>query len=312
VSESNLPSHEILVIEDDLMNHPAIQVEALVDGDRKRLQQAYQNLTVELAQMRSLARSQMERIWQLEQALDEVSKMFDLVKAQLVDQTFLEQQLAATEEIANIQQQAISHLKQKLIVLEQKVGEAQERDQAYQGMLDAAETLTKAQPVSRDLPLVGDPEIVKLKQQLAEVSAQLAKRTATQALLHQACQELEGERERNLARIAELERQAAEMQEQILRQAQQASEYETAVQHWKNRCQSIQDQVTQLKANLPQLGEVPPVVMEALEAIQALAAPPEQMIRRSTTAHPELKPDLPDFLTHRRYRNRQAAKVNRE
>jgi chromosome segregation ATPase len=312
MSESNLPtSQEVLAIEDGLISSPILEG---AEGDRRRLKQAYRELTVELAQMRSLTRNQMERIWQLEQALDETSKIADGFKLQLVQQGFLERQLAATEEIANIQQQAIGQLKQKLIVLEQKIGEAQERDQAYQGLLDAAETFAKNRQIDLllQLPEVSESQIDTLKQQLTDLEAQLAKRTATQALLHQACQELEGDRERNLTRITELEQQTAEMQEQILSQAQQASEYETAVQHWKDRFQTAQDKVAQLRALLEQ-GDLPAAVVEVLEAIQALA-PPERLGRQAavSNAYPnqDLKMDLPDFLTRRRYRNRQTPKGN--
>ena len=313
MSEANLPtSQEVLAIDDGLISHPIVEG---AEGDQRRLKQAYRELTGELAQMRSLTRNQMERIWQLEQALDETSKIADGFKRQLVQQGFLERQLAATEEIANIQQQAITQLKQKLIILEQKVGEAQERDHAYQGRLDAAETLVKNRQTDLllQLPGVGESQVDSLKQQLAELEAQLAKRTATQALLHQACQELEGDRDRNLSRIAELEQQTAEMQEQILSQAQQASEYETAVQHWKDRFQMAQDKVVQLKVLLA-AGEVPAAVVEILAAIQALA-PPEPLGRQSaaSNAYPlnqDLKMDLPDFLTRRRYRDRQSPKSN--
>jgi chromosome segregation ATPase len=310
MSESNLPtSQEVLAIEDGLISSP---LSAEGEGDGRLLKQAYRDLTVELAQMRSLTRNQMERIWQLEQALDETSKISESLKRQLVGQGFLEQQLAATEEIANIQQQAIGQLKQKLVVLEQKVGEAQERGQAYQGMLDAADSLAKTRQadLSLQLPGVGELQVDTLKQQLADLDAQLAKRTAAQALLHQACQELEGDRERNLTRITELEQQTAEMQEQILSQAQQASEYETAVQHWKDRFQSAQDKVAQLKALLAQ-DDLPPAVVEVLAAIQALV-PLEQLGRQSTSnAYPlnqDLKMDLPDFLTRRRNRTRHNPK----
>ncbi len=311
MSESNLPtSQEVLAIEDELISSPVVDGP---EGDRRRLQQAYRELTAELAQMRSLTRNQMERIWQLEQALDETSKISDDFKRQLVQQGFLERQLAATEEIANIQQQAITQLKHKLIVLEQKVGEAQERDQAYQGRLDAAETFAKNRQTDLllQLPGIGEAPVDVLKQQLADLEAQLAKRTATQALLHQACQELEGDRDRNLTRIVELEQQTAEMQEQIISQAQQASEYETAVQHWKDRFKIAQDKVAQLKALLDQ-GDFPPAVLEILAAIQALT-PPEPLgyqpvIRPSYPLNQDLKMDLPDFLTRRRTRNRPSPK----
>lgn len=311
MSESNLPTaYEVLASEDEL----SINTVLAAEGDQRRLRQAYRELTAELAQMRSLTRNQMERIWQLEQALDETSKIADGFKRQLVDQDFLERQLAATEEIANIQQQAIGQLKQQLVVPEQKVGADQGRDQVYQGLLDAAETSVKIRQTDRvrQLPsLISTDCTETLRQRLVELDSQLAKRTATQALLHQACQELESDRDRNLARIGELERQTAEMQEQVLSQAQQASEDETAVQHWKDRFKTAQDRVAQLKVLLEP--DLSPAVAEVLAAIQALAAP-EPLGRSSplkpAAGNPDLKIDLPDFLTRRRDRNRQNSKSN--
>ena len=311
MSESNLPTaYEVLANEDELSINPVLAAE----GDQRRLRQAYRELAAELAQMRSLTRNQMERIWQLEQALDETSKIADGFKRQLVDQDFLERQLAATEEIANIQQQAIGQLKHQLVVPEQKVGADQGRDQVYQGLLDAAETSVKIRQTDRvrQLPsLISNDCTETLRQRLVELDSQLAKRTATQALLHQACQELESDRDRNLARIGELERQTAEMQEQVLSQAQQASEDETAVQHWKDRFKTAQDRVAQLKVLLEP--DLSPAVAEVLAAIQALAAP-EPLGRSSplkpAAVNPDLKIDLPDFLTRRRDRNRQNSKSN--
>jgi chromosome segregation ATPase len=57
---------------------------------------------------------QLERIGQLEQALEQSLTSLNELKQKLKDQHLLETQLAATEEIANLQQQAITQLKQQV------------------------------------------------------------------------------------------------------------------------------------------------------------------------------------------------------
>ncbi|HEY9883488.1 MAG TPA: hypothetical protein V6C98_07740, partial [Thermosynechococcaceae cyanobacterium] len=55
-----------------------------------------------------------ERIRHLEQALDQSLASLSEMRLQMVDQRRLEAQLAATEDISNIQQRAIARLKLQL------------------------------------------------------------------------------------------------------------------------------------------------------------------------------------------------------
>jgi chromosome segregation ATPase len=74
-----------------------------------------------------------------------------------------------------------------------------------------------------------------------------------QAKLQHYSHEWEEKSELSQKRTSQLERQVAEMQEQILQQAQQARELETAVQHWKTRGQSSEQHVAQLREILEHL-----------------------------------------------------------
>lgn len=369
------------------------------------------SILAEIDQMQTKIRHQLERIQDLELALDQSISNLNELRLQIIDQRFLEEQLASTEEIANVQQQAINHLKrqfaEKQTAFEQQIHQAQTREQDYQKLLGAAETFAQNQQAdlerlrsqlshdradqpqqthlisqidelqaamqtqqqrvleleSQELTarslaanlelnlqeaqkqirrlyrelndrhtainelearLEGDFAIdpslnfastqtsdpTQSLQRVEELESQVVKQMATQALLQQACQELELDREQSQTRIAELERQAAEMQEQILSQAQQASEYETAVQHWKDRFYSTQDKVAQLKELLetdpasesPELAEV----FAAIQAASTIAVEPfNPSTGRTDSFNEDLKIDLPDFLTRRRtYRNR--------
>ena len=369
-----------------------------------------------LDQMQAEIRHQLERIQDLELALDQSISNLNELRLQIVNQRFLEEQLASTEEIANVQQQAIYQLKrqfaEKQSAFEQQIHQAQTREQDYQRLLGAAETFAQSQqaelersrlqlshdrvdepqqtylisqidelkaamqtqqqrvlelesqeltarslaanlelhlqeaqkqirrlyrelndrhtainelearlegdfvvdqttdPSLTSFGLIQTSDPAQSLQKVEELESQVVKQMATQALLQQACQELELDREQNQTRIAELERQAAEMQEQILSQAQQASEYETAVQHWKDRFYSTQDKVAQLKELLgndwspesPELAEI----FAAIQATSTIAVEPANRSGgRADSFNEDLKIDLPDFLTRRRtYRNR--------
>ncbi|HTL89292.1 MAG TPA: hypothetical protein VL134_07815 [Leptolyngbya sp.] len=286
-------------------------------------------------------RTQQQRIGNLERALDQSLASLEELRSQVVDQHFLERQLASTEEIANVQQQAIHHLKlqfaQQKAELEAKIQQAQQRERDYQALLDAAETRQQAEVDGLKAQLGGDrsevqpfaieqqlqvlqadlqlrrqqfqeleaqkqefqSRIVELEAQVEALDARIARHMSTQALLQQVCQELEVDREQSQIRTTELESQAAEMQEQILSQAQQASEYETAVQHWKTRFQDIQEKAIVLK-ELTADQHLSAEVAELLESIDTSAPPDLKSTARSNSFDLEIKTDLPDFLARRR------------
>ena len=388
-------------------------------------EQEHACLVAELMQTQSIAHGQVERIRQLEQALDQSLASLDELRLQIVDQQLLEKQLATTEEISNIQQQAIARLKLQLAqqqqALETQLTETQARDHTLQELLTTLELLTHGQQTELEqlrAQITQDRREVQayqhqLEQQLADLqfafstqqqrsteiesqslsahvlaesleqrleqaqtqvrdlsqnlsdrqvaldqletelrqahtalqeqqalidtllqqvrtpspttavspdsasgrvkseeSDQLLKLSTTHAMLQHACQELEEERDRQTARIVELENQTADMQEQILRQAQQAIEYEAAVQHWKDRYFTHQSQVLRLKELLEALPDPSPELLDVLGTLQATVFDPEPSSPTLRTALPAdngPKIDLPDFLVRRRnYKTRRS------
>ncbi|NJL37223.1 MAG: hypothetical protein HC899_10960 [Leptolyngbyaceae cyanobacterium SM1_4_3] len=194
--------------------------------------------------------------------------------------------------------------------------------QLDQARLALGEQQTVASSLRRTRTIASEQEttIASLKQDLAmtqikveELETQLAKQLRWQARWQQNCQEAEAERDRYQTRTAELTQQTSEMQDQIFAQARQASEYEAAVQHWKDRCLNSQRQMAQLKelleqaisqSALPNTHLASDALLEWLAAIQLesskdlLNVPLSPASRFSTL-------DLPDFLVrHRSYRNR--------
>jgi len=296
-------------------------------GDRSSESAA---LFEELMQLQSLSHEQVERIHQLEQALDQSLTSIEELRQRIVHQEFLEAQLASTEEIANVQQQAIARLK---LQLGQKPSEPQPitPDQALQDLMGTMAAFAEAQQIelqklrsriARDraelqshrgrsvskvaTAPISSPSFISIKAKLEELE-QTPKHSTSQALLQHTCQELEAERERQHTRIAELEKQAAEMQEQILRQAQHITEQETAVQHWKDRYLSHQEQTQRLAVLLQSLPPLSPEVTEILASLQAhphLPASPTLALVGTDRQNAQL--DLPEFLMRRRRYTRRA------
>ncbi len=399
-----------------------ISISASRDPGAKRLFLPAQDSSKdELSALRSLIYQQVERIDDLEQALDQSVSFGADLRLQLVNQQFLEAQLASTEEIANIQQHAITQLKQRLsqqqVALKAYENQTDGETQSFQDLLisledlaegqqtnlkrlwlrihsDRAETqahqtyldwLTKLQPtlsdqqnlesfsesfhvdradsiispeqlqptllelgqhltkrqaaieqlemelhrahialqeqqamidmlqqthttkpIASDSPL--DQELFTANCKIQELEIQLSKQTTTQAMLQHFCQELEQTRDRHQTRIVALEHQSADMQEQILKQAQQASEYETAIQHWKDRYHNAHEYLSRLKELIEQvLPNSSAELSEILIILQAVTADSIEIEGdRFDPAFPKgSKMDIPDFLLRRhRYRVR--------
>jgi chromosome segregation ATPase len=338
----------------------------------------YQALLQELAEAQTLDEERRDRIYHLEQALDQALLCIAELKTQVHDQQVLEAQLANTEEFAYVQQQAIARLKLQIAeqgqALEIQSLEIQQRDQAVEELLVSVEIITQTQQREiervrlklmedqreaghqrsrmglqiQDLQVhlesrqhrVGEleaetlaartltaslqvqlesarqqvrelsaksPAIAALRQdfaraqgQVEELEGQIAQQTLHQARWQQNHQVMEEERDRLQTRVNSLEQQTAEMQEQVLHQAQHAIEQETAVQYWKDRCQTSQDEMAKLKERLQQVED--PALRGAIAKLLE-DKPPEQAEPLSIPAIPLprlLPADLPEFLARRR------------
>jgi chromosome segregation ATPase len=141
-------------------------------------------------------------------------------------------------------------------------------------------------------------DFAKARGQVEELEQQIAQQTLNQSRWQQIHQEMEEERDRLQSRVTSLELQTAEMQEQVLHQAQHATEQETAVQYWKDRYLASQAEIIEIKEKLKPVDD--PVVRSLLSPIEK---PIEKTEPRPFSAIPLPKlmtPDLPEFLTRRR------------
>lgn len=273
----------------------------------------------EFVDLKERVRSQTERIRALEQALDQSLASLDDLRSQVVNQQFLEQQLASTEAFANVQQQAIHQLKlqfaQEKAELEAQLQQWTTREQTgyseppQLGSLPEAQDLAATgedQEVALQLaPAPAETRADELAQQIQHFEAHQTQ--LTQAFVQQAFQELEHDRQQSQHRIAELERQAAEMQEQILSQAQQASEYETAVQHWKSRFYALQAQLQRVKQWLEDSQiELPAEVHEGFTGLEVTSIVEPKSLPRGDSLHQNQNVDVPEFLARRRIYRRNS------
>ena len=284
-----------------------------------------EQLLEDLTASMELIQHQADRIAQLERALDQTLVQVHDVRSQLVRQEWIEEQLAATEEFANVQQQAILHLKGRIddrtSSVENSVDNAivkpivkNQADinatpsarlevryvQAQQQIQALSQKLREDSIQSATLPEMTDAEREEAwwREQLVTLEAELAKHLQTQAFLQQACTEMEHDRDLDQRRILELGNQSAEMQEQILRQAQQYSEYEAAIQHWKDRFYQLQNQMLSILELYDQLSEpIPDAIANLLDSLpQPTVSEQMQSLRRALPR----RSDLPEFLQRRR------------
>jgi chromosome segregation ATPase len=364
-----------------------------------------------------LKQDQSQRVLQLEQALEQCQLYIDELKAQLVEQKFLEEVLAKTEEASQVQQQAINSLKQQLAhqdILEAQVEELTKNKISFETTIAAAEAkaaadklelvklqanLRQAEELQRSAQTIFDQRIAELQAQinqkdndlkglhtqLAQAEELTQKRTdqlatlksrahkleadlqeqrqylseteshlqrtkeivaAQQELIHtlqQAgnsdgsknkvlqnmsktllqsqnkiealeatlanqrlahaklqhhTQELEDGSSTDQKRINQLEQQVAEMQEQILHQAQQSHEFETAVQHWKDRGTNAEQSLSQLKQIIEQL--VTDRQLAELELALSGQVTDDESLTESDRLLRGLKLTLPSFFSLRR------------
>lgn len=277
----------------------------------------YQVLLAELARTQAADAEKVARIYHLEQALDQALVYLEELRLKVQNQDFVEGQLAATEDFASVQQQAIARFKLQIAeqqqALDSQMLETQQRDQAIQELLATIETMTQAQ----------QQEVERLRLRLSQDQLEAK---AHRNRMGKQFQELQIALEAQQQRASELEaeilavrtpvglpsQQVAEMQEQILQQAQQVTEYETAIQYWKDRYATSQRQIAHIRDLVEQtLTELAIedeaanlLVAELLAALQTIqpAMPPEHLeLLPIALPLPRLgSVELPNFLVRRR------------
>ncbi|MFM6186093.1 MAG: hypothetical protein ACKPCH_08550, partial [Dolichospermum sp.] len=112
----------------------------------------------------------------------------------------------------------------------------------------------------------------------------------------------------DLTKVQSLEQQVEELQKQVLQQASKASEYEAAIQHWKEQSVRHQHHALQLSGALERLLAERPAKHLTPNASQAVNLQPEHTSVQEAIAEsrpvrltfPSSKVDLPFFLVRPR------------
>jgi DNA repair exonuclease SbcCD ATPase subunit len=299
---------------------------ALTEDFAAAQHQAIARLKRQLHQQQQAIEAQAAETQQRDQAIKELQAALDLKQQRVVE---LEVELQVEQnQITNLEQQlreahqqiqelfcSLSRCQANLIQLQDQLGQAYTPLDDWQNL---ALTLRRTQSIVTEkntaiAALQKDLAIAQIKGE--EVETKLAQQVRSQSRWQQNCQELEAERDRQHSRITELERETTEMQEQIFQQARQASEYEAAVQYWKDNYFATQRRLAYFKelldraipnqsddttfdTNIP----VTPALLELLTAIQ-MATPLENLESASLSAVPSPRfntLDVPDFLLRRR------------
>lgn len=285
---------------DDL---PSVQPHECVDGDRSHHPHEHSPpFQADIRQLYDANQQKDRRIHQLEQALDQALACLEDVRSRVHDQIILQDKLEIAEECVYVQYQAIERLKLELY----------ERRQEQQSL---EMSLHRSQGVS----LEQSRTIVTLQQDAAlaqnkveDLETELARQLKSQARWQHRYQELQEEHQICQVRLKDLEQHQAEMQEQILAQARQASEFEAAIQHWKDRYFANQRRLAQLKGIIErslnaqsesdsEAAVAKPVLLELLAMVQLLiVAETEESHLESFSPSPKFATlDVPEFLLRR-------------
>ena len=234
-----------------------------------------------------------ERIFHLEQALDQALRYLDELNTRVKHQAILEEQVTLTEEYAYVQYQAIARLEEDL---------ANNKE-----MIDQRNLTITALESDRAL---AQTNLLSLQQD------QLSLRQEN-AQWKNACQELQQECDRQHRKMMALEQENTAMQEQILQQARQSNEYETAVQYWKDRYTSLQQHlhafqdILEEKMNSPNLEAMNADISNFLVYIQSIGTEETVEPNVDTLSASNLNSfSIPDFLI-RRYRHRGSGISNK-
>jgi chromosome segregation ATPase len=230
------------------------------DTERQFLEREHAALLEELLQTQSLTHGYVERIRHLEQALDQSQASLRELQHQMVDQQFLERQLAATEEISNIQQQAVTRLKlqleEKQQTLTDQISEAQARDRSLQALLAAMEAQTERQQTEleslRSQIARDRTELQVYNQSLKEQIASLQSAFDAQ---HQRILELEAQFLSAHTHSGELEVQLEQSQKQVGELNHLLEQHQSRIDHLEaelNKAQTTIEQQPTLILDVPQ------------------------------------------------------------
>jgi chromosome segregation ATPase len=199
--------------------------------------------------------------------------------------------------IGNSIELQINHLEVEIIMLRSQILEKNQIATEFQSKLQTE--------LSTQIEVIAE-----LKRQNEELELRLNANLATSSLLQRSLQEISALQSQPSDRLIDLESQVAELQEQVLKQAGQAAEYEAAIQHWKEQSLHHQRHALQLSGALDRLMDERKNSKRSTKLEKELAKQTELELEDLTViaSIPELiedpkivgKVNLPSFLVRQR------------
>ena len=284
---------------------------------RLRLQDQ-QHLENQLAETESYASVQQQAIVRLKLQISEQQQALEIqrLETQQRDQA-IQELLATIESMAHSQQQEGERLRSRLAQDQQQVQSHRSRLgkhlQGLQAVLESRQQrlleLEAETQAARGLSARLQHQLEDAQRQIQVLSRRFEPELLGTTTLRSDRSELSWQFDpENLPpHLGQLEQQIAEMQEQILQQAQQETEYETAVQYWKDLYLSQQQQLKRSALNStaqPLNGwpdNLPDELPDELPDDMPIAHPATENSSDESLPAPRLPTvDLPEFLVRRR------------
>jgi len=187
------------------------------------------------------------------------------------------------QEVAQLRQYSAmieSELEIKTATIEQFEAKINRLNQTHTATVDTlkstqTELMSELEKASQALA-ESNNTIGQFQSQLTEASiqresleAEIIKHLSAQAMLQHSMQDMNSNRANSQGRFQDLEQQIAELQEQVLKQAGQAAEYEAAIQHWKDQSLHHQRHAVQLSGALERLLEEKDIKRAKLESTRS-------------------------------------------
>jgi chromosome segregation ATPase len=201
---------------------------------------------------------QRQRILQLEQALDQCQSYINELKLQLVEQHFLEEVLAKTEEAAHIQQQAINSLK---LQLQQQGGNEAQLQELETAKLTIQAELTTAESLNQSYRL----EILHLQNHLQQ--EQEAHRQTQNRFNHELA-DVQLQLEHKKSEVLRLDTQLSQTEELTQQRTEQLTSLKSRTQQLEADLRTHQQSLHSAEANLQRTKEIVIAQQDVLDTLQ--------------------------------------------
>ncbi len=204
---------------------------------------------------------EVERLLQAQDTLEaKLVNTHRLLRQREQDLQLLESQHRQAIEEKKLLQTRLDHLQQELGDRQDEISELNHRLSQANALIETQERVisalqqTQLQESNKNTVIEGlSKTLLNTQLSLQELEREYQAQRLQYMKMQHYNQELESRTFQQQARLQTLETQVAELQEQILHQAQQAREQETAVQHWKDRCTEAERIIEQLRRVIAQM-----------------------------------------------------------